>query len=288
MSDQLVVSTSQREAVVVHNYVGVANNLVVVTHRDAQAASDINTFLALQIKEVEKVRKEIIAPAKKAYEEYKQKADDYCNLAIVDMTQARMVNLVKIGNWQKAEDARIAKENAEREKLEREARQKADREAESERAKAEVKRIEFEKKAEQAAKDKEKAEAEGDTKAVKDAAEKLSKATSDAITVEENIEHKVSEIHQEAVATTGTQQKESTKVAGMTMRDNWSATHIGFDEGIAKMALIRAVANGRFDLAAFLTVNMSALNQTARAMKKNFNVAGFKAVNKPTAVGAKR
>jgi hypothetical protein len=271
---ELIVSEDDKnfiQATGLQNHVEVANSLVVNTKEDAQAASDINGELAKSIKHLQTVRKNILAPAKKALEEYTAQADAYCKPAIDDMTQARQINLTKIGAWQDKENKRIAAEAEERESKEREARQKAEREIAAEIAKSTAKADELQKKADQ----------EAD-------AEKKAKALADIAKIQENTQHKVEKLHTEAVAQTDTAPKESTKIAGMTMKDSWSAEHEGFSEDEAKMTLIKACADGRPDLAAYLTLNMTALNGVARAMKKNFNIAGFKAVNKPRAAGARR
>jgi hypothetical protein len=78
------------------------------------------------------------------------------------------------------------------------------------------------------------------------------------------------------------------KIAGMAMKNNWTAIESGGNEKRSKFELILAVAGSRPELAAYLDVNMKALNSIARAMKENFHVPGFKAVNNPKASGARR
>lgn len=288
---ELVVTEEQKQLVSIQNYETQANAMVLVTKDDAQKASDFAGNMTQAIKRVEEVRKAIIAPAKKALDEYTLQANEYCKPTIYDMEQAKAVALVKIAEWQAKEQERINAENAERERKAREAAQKAEKEAAAVRAKEEEKRKQLEEEARIAEERRKKAEEKGDKKLAREQAEKAAKLAAEAINTEVNAEHTVAEIHTKVGAAhpAPTPAKETTKIKGMATRDSWSAMMMGFSEEEAKLTLIKAAATGdRPELAAFLNVNMTSLNQTARALKKNFNVPGFKAVNNPKPVGAKR
>jgi len=273
MSETIVISPEQSSVIEVKGFIAQANSLVITSNAQAQLVSDLNGELAARIKKVEEVREEIIEPARTSYEKYKKKADAYCDPAIEDMTKAKSIHLTKIGVWQQEEGKRIAAANAVREKAEREARQKAEKEAAAKIAAARAKTEELEVKAREA-------EEKGNVKA-------QAKAAADIAKIQEDVHFEVEELHTKATAIQAPVEA-PVKIAGMTMKTIWTAEIDGFDEKTARMKLIKAAAGDRPDLAAYLAVDMKALNGIARAMKANFAVPGFKAVDTMKVSGARR
>ena len=200
---------------------------------------------------------------------------------IDDRVEAEKVLKEKLVAFKVLSDKRQEEERqraeAERRRLANEATQKAA----AERARAEEKAREERARAEEADRQREAALAEGDAAAAAEAA---------AVAAAANERAKSVVADAEVVAQTAVFEAEisapavpvRTKLAGSSFRDNWVVELAdGFDEDKAKTAIVAAIALGRPEMLAFLSIDESALKQSAKSYKANFSVPGFVAVNRP-------
>jgi colicin import membrane protein len=186
--------------------------------------------------------------------------------------------------YQTKEQRRIADERRQAEETARKARDEAERKAAAERARAEAAAEESRRKAAEAAAREEAARAAGNARAVAAAAAARAKAEAEAQQRLAEGERKANEAQLAAAALPVAQVTEATKLVGFSTRENYVAELAdGKTEDDAKLLVIQAVASGRQDLAALLSLDLKSANKLAKALKTNFNVPGLKAVNKPVA-----
>jgi len=177
-----------------------------------------------------------------------------------------------------AEEARLKAEAEERQR-----RQKAEQEAAAARAAAEERARQERQKAEEAERARQEAEAAGNATAARAAAETAARATERAQAALENGEAKAQATTMAAAAVAPSVVAPApAKLAGFSMRDNWTAKMTTQTETEAVM-LIAAALPQRPDFAAYLKIDTQALNKLAKAQKSLMAVPGFEAINTPIA-----
>lgn len=188
-------------------------------------------------------------------------------------------------DWQGKEQRRIADERRVQEEAARKARDEANRKAAAERARAEAAAAEARRKAAEATAREVAALAEGNARGAAAAAAARARLEEEERQKLAEGERKANELQLAASATMpATPVSEPTKLAGFSSRENYVAELAdGKTEDEAKLLIVQAVAAGRTDLAALLSLDMKSANRLAKAIKTNFNVPGLKAVNKPVA-----
>jgi hypothetical protein len=287
MSDLVKITPQQSEALKVMNYTEQAKALVISNVQQAQHVSNINIALAARIDFVKAIHSELCAPAKLI----KETADKYCKPALDDMAEARKIQMAKLAEWDKAERERIAAEKQRQEEEALKIRLEAERKARIEREKAEAAAALQRQRAAEAAERERKALEEGNAAAARKAAAERAKALANETAVLEKSAAKAASLTIEAAAKASAmpQVKQAEKLAGTSFRDNWVARlapGVDMDEALAM--LIFEAANGRPELCAYLTINESAIKQTAKAQKGAMRIPGFVSVNEPIVAGARK
>lgn len=272
----------------------------------AQALSNDMRSWAKRIDQIEAMKKDLLGPVKKALDDMREKLSGWFDPAVAELRQARELGAQKLLAWQKAEDARVAEENRKRDEEARRVRQEAERKAAEERAKAEeAARIERERAA--AAEDERKraedaaaaARAAGDAEAAREAdkiaKEKAAEAAKAAEKERQALENGAARAQTAeviAAASAPAPVVEAPKIAGVSVKETWVAELApGETEDSAKLKICKAIAEGRIDLLAVLSVDTGArgpLNGLARAQKGLFSVPGYKAVKSTSLSGARK
>jgi len=252
----------------------------------AQVAADELTTVKGAIVKIEELRKGFLEPAKKIIDN----ANALFNPALDGYRAAESTLKQRLAGWSEREKQRIALENARREEEARKARQEAEAKAAAERARAEQQAAEERRKAEEAEARRKQAEAEGNARAAAAAAAEVAKAQERAAAAVENGEAKAVEAHLSAAASVvEAAPVVQAKIAGVQMRDNWSAElRSGTTPDQAKILIVQEAAAGRMDLLGIIEINESALNKLAKALKTNFNVPGYAAKNTPIVAGSRK
>lgn len=293
-------------------YLDVANAYEITNRDDAQLVINERNNCLKAIDKLEKLRKAFVAPAQQIIEA----AKELFNPGIRGFQASVEVLNAKISDWDKREANRIALEDQERKEAARKAQQEADRKAAEERAKAEEIARQQREKAEAEAKARQEAEARaraaaeaerqareaGDKEAQRQAAELKRKADKEA-QARAKAEAKAHEQAQAAIdngtANAQRAQMESAasvsapiaaeaKLTGNTMRDNWIAErkpNITDDDARNQIA---AACAARPELAAFLKLDMAAINRAAKTYKGALNVPCFEAKNDRIAAGSRK
>lgn len=235
--------------------------------------------------------KEIIAKAEAVYDAHIEAAE-----------RAEGIYRKRLGEYQLAAQKVIEDLRRKQQEEERRRREEAERQAAAARARAEQAAAEARRKAEAEAEAQRKAEAEGNQRAAREAAARRAKAEEEERQRTEAAERDAERIRMEAAATTPTTiVPEVEKIGGLGMRDNWVTELTAASPEKALELICQAVcgvrvADGeravltelkRTDLLTVIKFDESAANRLARALKANFNVPGYRAVNRPSTVNRK-
>ncbi len=284
---KIQVTDAQQDIIKVNGYEGRALALVIDSNDDAQQASITNTELAKRIDMVKVVYADLCAPAKLMVETAKK----YCDPALVDYENARAITKTKLSEWDAKEKRRVEEAREKVQAEERAIRQAAEKKSAEIQAKADAKVAAERKIAAEAAEREAAAKKAGDLAAEQKAAQERVAAQAKANKAYENADAKAAVIQAEATAEISAKDPAATqvKIVGSTMRDKWVAELItGIDIDKARMDIIEAASSDSPELAALLTVDMKQINKLASALKGSMRVPGFKAVNKPVAVGTRK
>lgn len=259
-----------------------------------------------RIDRIEAMKKDLLAPAKKALEELRARLGAWFDSPLADLVEAREVGKAKLLAWQQAEERRVAEENAKREAEARRIRQEAERKAAEERAKAEEAARAEREKARLAEEERAKAAAEadrlrreGDAKAAAEADRVAREKAAEAAKAEERERQAVENgaaraqaAQLQAAAATPAAVATVTAIKGTAMKDNWVAELApGFTADGAKLEICRAIVAGRHDLLALIEVDTAPrgpLNKIAAALKSAFNIPGYRAVNKQSLASSRK
>lgn len=276
-----------------------------------QAHADQVAF-ARRATQIDELRKELAAPFRVALE----KLQNRFKPTIEGLTEASNIIKGKLGNYQRQREAIAAEAQRKAEAEARAVREKAEREAAAARAAQEQREREARQRAAAAeaearaqAEAAERARQEGDVKAAKEAEAKARAAAAERARQEEVerqaqaeadrvAREKLAKAEAEAQATQAaaraSQEVMTTRVGGMSMRENWVAELLpDTDADAAKEAIICAIAGieklpaARRDLLVALTLDDKAIRQIAKAQKKNTDIPGFKVRNAPIDVSRK-
>lgn len=319
----VTVTPEVRQVAAVSGALAIAQAYEVDCPEMAQALADERRLWAKRIDRMEAMKKDLIAPAKKALEDMRERLSRWFDPGLADLHAARDLAGVKLLAWETSEKERIAREKAEAEEKARKIRQEADAKAASELAKARELERQKEEQARVEAAARAKAEAEaraaaeakraaqeaGDKEAMKAAAEAERKANEEAGR-RAAAEARAQEQAQAAAANGAARAQEAqtqaaaaasavatvaepVKIAGQSMKDNWVAElkpGLTAEQALA-MICEAIVTKGRTDLLAILQIDLAArgaLNKLAAAQKGLMTVPGFVAVNRPTLAGARK
>lgn len=253
-------------------------------------AQEANTLLRKvkdSIKRLKEYRLGFVRPAK----EIIANAEALFDPAITSLAQAETFLKDELLKYD-AECKRLADEaRRRREEEERAARQKAEQEAAAVRAKAEAESREKARLAAEAEERRQTAIREGNAKAAREEAAKKARLEEQSKAALENGEAKALETELAAsAAPTATIVPEPVKLAGLSTRENWVAElAAGVDAEEAALRVVEAITGtpraqwARRDLMAGVSIEMSVFNKLAKAQKKNMNVPGLAAVNRPVA-----
>lgn len=293
-------------------YLDVANAYEINSRDEAQLVIDERNNCLKAIDRLEKLRKAFVAPAQQIIEA----AKELFNPGIKGFQASVEVLNAKISDWDKREASRLALEDQQRKEAARKAQQEADRKAAEERARGEEiarqqrEKAEAEAKARQQAEERARAAAEaeqrareaGDKEAQRQAAEAKrkadeeaqarakseAKATEQAQAAIDNGSANAQKAQMEAAASFSATIATEEKLTGNTMRDNWIAErkpNVTEDDARNQIA---AACVARPELAAFLKLDMAAINRAAKTYKQALNVPGFDAKNDRIAAGSRK
>lgn len=247
-------------------------------------------FLKSEKQDYVRPAKEIIAKAEAVYDVHIDAAE-----------RAEAIYRQRLGAFQVAEQRRIEDLRKKQQEEERLIREEADRVAAAARARAQQAADEARRKAEKEAELQRKAEAEGNQRAAREAAARRAKLEEEERQRREDGERKAQAVQMEAAARqTTTVVPEAAKVEGLGSRENWCAELTAASPEAALQLIAEAicgirVANDqpiltslcRSDLIALIEFDESAGNRLAKALRGNFNVPGYRAVNRPVTVNRK-
>lgn len=258
----------------------VAHEFVIDSPEMADAANTELKDVKARLKAAEQVKDDFVKPIKAQIENINK----YLMPSILGFQEAEKVLKSKLLTWTQEQQRKAEEERRRQEEIARKARQEAEAKAAAERARAEEQARQKQREAEEAAEKLRKAQEEGDARAAQAAAAAKAKAEEAAQAALVNGEAKANEITLTAAASVpAAPASVPAAPAGFSMRDNWVAVMTAADEEAAKQKLVAGIAAGRTDLLAYIDINTSALNKSAKALKKNFNVPGFEAQNQPVA-----
>lgn len=292
MDEQMRSQLRQTEGIV-----AVAEAFEIDSAAMAEAANREIREIKARAKQIEELRRGFLEPAQQII----ARAKALFNPALDALGRAEEILKGKLAQWKILEDERVARERREREEAERRARAEAEARAAAERAKAEEAARKAREEAEAAERRRREAEEaarrareEGDRRAAAEAerraqaaaAERARREEEERLRLEEG-ERKAAEIQLAAAAAVPSQApvQEAAVPAGFTLRDNWVAElEPGKTEDQVKEEIVRAIAAGRTDLLSLLALDMKAASKLAKALTKQFNVPGLRAVNKPVPV----
>lgn len=266
-----------------HGVVALAESYVVDSAPMAAAANTELRGIKLRRGRIEAMKKDFVRPAKDII----ANAEKWFAPSLEAHDKAEAIIKGKLADFTRKEAERVAAERRAQEEAERRAREEADRKAAAERARAEAAAAEARRKAAEAAERERRAREEGNARAAAAAAAKRAQLEEEERQRLAEGERKAAEAQLAAAAAAQNTApvREAEKVEGFSMRDNWIAELApGKTEDEAKALVVRAVAGGRDDLLSLLKLDLSAAAKLAKALKKNFNVPGLQAVNKPVPV----
>lgn len=191
----------------------------------------------------------------------------------------------KLLDWQDKERLRAEQERRERDLQERKIREKAAADAAAARAKAEQEAAEKRRQAEAAEAERAKLEREGNAKAAAKAAAESARRAEEAKAAEAAGAQKAAAIEAKAAAETSVALAPAPeRVIGFSGRKNWKA-ELGADT-TDQQAILKIVAAlpSHPEYVAYLNLDWTSLNKSAKSLEANFNVPGLVAVNRPVGV----
>jgi len=255
--------------------VAVAEALEIDSPEAAEYASGELKRIAQHKKSLKAFYDGFVEPAKKIIEN----AKSFFSPADAALTQADLIIRAKLTAWTTEQERIAAEQRRQREEAERKARQEANERAAAATAKAQEEAAALQRQAEEAEQRRQQALASGDTRGAAKAAATVASLTEKAASTIENGEAKAQEVQIATMAAVPEVEVTSSKTKGFTLKDNWELEPIT-DPRESLLALCSAVINDkRMDLLAYLSYDQSALNKTAKAMKDQTMIPGFKPVN---------
>jgi hypothetical protein len=273
-----LAEAQQQQLATASAIVAEADDLVVDSLPMAEHAQGFLRDLRARRSRIEAMHDDIVNPLKAAL----AGARKWFLPSLAAHDQAEVIVKGKLASFTLQEQERAAAERRAREDAERKAREAAEREAAAARERARVAAEEASRKAQEAAEREQKAREEGNHRAAAAAAAERARRDEEARQKVEEGERKAAEAQLAAAAQAGPEVREAAKVAGFGLRDAWSAE--ATVEETEAVRLIAAALAARPELAGLLKLDMPAANRMAKALRKNFNVPGLKAVNKPVPV----
>lgn len=289
--------------------VAIAESYDVDSPEMAEAANkELRGFIDRE-KAIEQCRDGFVEPAQKIL----ANAKALFNPALMALSQGQRILKDKLAGWTIKEQERVARERREREEVERRARAEAEakaaiaraqqeereREARQRAAAAEAERVKQAAEAERLRKEGDaKAAADAETKARAAAAERAKQEERERQAREEGARKEADALLAASAASNTLPIQEAAGPSGFGLRDNWGAEdEPGRSEEELTLLLVMAAAGVGFDeqdkrvliaprgdLLALLKRDKSAAGKLAKALKRNFNVPGMRAVNKPVSV----
>lgn len=290
MDDSLRGQLRQAEGIV-----AVAEAYQIEDGATAQLANDELRNVIARKKKVDEWRTGFVRPAREIIEN----ARALFNPALEALEKAEGILKQGLLGWNQREEKRIADERRAQEDAARKARQEAEARAAQERARSEEiqrkaredarlaeerrQKAEAEAKAAREAGDR-RAAAEAERRAQTEAAERARREEEERKAIEEG-ERKAQEAQLAAAAQTPAAPVAAAATPkGFGMKKNWIAElEPGKTEDDAKVAIAKAIAEGRRDLLPMLALDMKAAGKLAKALEANFSVPCLKARNAPVA-----
>lgn len=269
---------AEAEQIVAH-----ARSLVVDSVDMAQYANGELRTIKERKRRIEAMHDDIVSPIKLALANAKK----WFLPSLESHDQAETIIKAKLSDFTRREAERVATEQRARQEAERKAREEADRLAAAARARAEAAAAESRKKAAEAAERERVAREAGNTRAAAAAAAERAKQEEAERQRLADGERKAAEAQLAAAnaAHNAAPVRQAEEVKGFSMRDNWVAEiQPGKTEDEAKLLVVQAIAAGRSDLLGLLEFDLAAASKLAKALKKNFSVPGYQAINKPVPV----
>lgn len=274
-----------------------ADALVVDSAPMAIYANDVLRDVKQRKARIEAMHEDIVGPIRLAL----SNAWKWFTPAIEANDKAEKIIKDKLAAFTKAEQERVASEERMRKEEARRAREQADRDAAAARARAEEAARKAREEAARAEQERARQEEvarvareAGDKKGAAEAERKAQTAAAEKARKEEEERQRLAaadgeanRIQLEAAVRAQAAEKPiaaAAEVKGFSMRKNWGAEladNVSDDQ--AKAEIVKAIAAGRNDLLALLTLDMKAANKLAKALEKSFSVPGLVARNDPTA-----
>jgi hypothetical protein len=228
------------------------------------------------VKTLKAMQAHYIAPAQSIIDQARNDFDP----AIKNAESAVLWYGQKLLEFQRAEEARVAAARARLEAIAREERAKAEREAAAVRARAEQEAAEQRRQAAEAERLRIEAEKKGDAEAAALAAEQKARSEAMALAAQETGEAIAGELILSADSAMAPQ-PEVANIAGFGSAKNWKAELIGTEKE-AILGIVAAIPTHP-EFVSYLALDMKALNASAKAHEKEFNVPGLRARNFPIA-----
>lgn len=257
--------------------VEIANAYDIDSHDMAVAANDELKNFKAAAKKLEEMRKGFVAPAMQIVEH----ARSMFNPAIQALEEAEVILKGKLRAYQIEQEKIAQAARREAEEAERKARQEAEQKAAAERARAEEQSREAKRKADEAEAARKQAEAEGNARAAAAAAAEAARQQEKAAAAIENGEARAQQVQLTAAAMPAPAPiPQPTKLAGLSVRDDWRAELAPNTDEATAIQAIAAALPARPELIALLKLDLSAGSKMAKALKDHFNVPGLQAVNR--------
>lgn len=264
-----------------------ASSIVAIAESYTIEGSDMATFVKGEldaakaaIVKATAIREEFMVP----FRAMQATIDKYTNPPIIAFKAAETIYKTKLAVWVRSEQERADKAKRELEEAQRRERQEAERKAAEEQARADALAAEQRRKADDAAAEARKLAENGNARA---AAGKLAEAAGlqekAAATVQNGQVKAMQHIAQAETAHQHMAPPPVAKVVGFSTRKNWKARlKPNTTEQQAILVIAKELAT-RPELLAYLTIDMTKMNQAAKSQEGLFNVPGFEAWNNPIA-----
>jgi hypothetical protein len=261
----------------------VAQSIVVESNDDAELANGELRSVKGRLTWLKERKALFVAPAKQII----AAAEGMFDEAIRINNESETYLKGQLLGWHQKEQLRVAEEKREADAKARKAAQEAEQKAAQARAQAEAEAREKEAAAQRAREASAEAEAAGNAKEAAKLAGQAARLDEQATHAIENAEAKAGDLIASAASSAASVVVAPTKTAGFSARDRWVAElQHGITEEIAVKMIVAAIGAGRTDLLAYLSLNMTAANGTAKALKAAMTLPGLVAVNRP--VGTSR
>lgn len=259
--------------------VAIAESYTVDSHDMAVHVNNELKETKARLKRAEEIREEWLKPLR----ELVDVTNRHTQPTIVSLKAAEQVYKNKLAVWTRQEQDRVAVEQRAAEEAQTKARQKAAQEAAAAQAIADEKAREQQRIADEAEANRKKALAAGDAKGAAAAAATAAKATEKAASLVANGQNKATETVLAAETAVAPAVRQVAAVAGFGTRKNWKARLKPRTTEVDALDAIIAEVGKRPELRAYLLIDMSSINKTAKAQEGLFNIPGFEAFNEPIA-----